>query len=492
MNGPVIQILKSYCHFSNWEVTFIALFYVLMITSFGFGLPGSLIQDAGMQQFSGAIHSPIYFMVSPRIYTQLVASRLASTQYYSLAFMAPAYRRIHLNTAIGIILVFCWIPPLAANPVDLFTTFSVTVAITGVVLSFREDAPSWLKYSLPLVGFVFFIGMLYVGTKNSLEPRWNAPIWLSTPLLVSGVILIFKFSRQYLSGHEYDITSTASSWWGPGPRDIWIKLNPYGLTNTLSRDYPQFLGIRERGIQNRIDRYRNSNRNEQAAGSLIAYATGETQHTWFYLLGTAATIILLTTLFVWSDNDDRLIQAIFFSCFTSMILMGGIVQRTFFPIWPVGDIWLRTPFSNRKAVINTMSGLRRRAALIALFLAVSIVAAAMAYELQDSQFSERMFSSRIVATSFLFGTIGYISHVIAMGMLFERFGRTAASTAMGVLPIAWAVGMIALQNFLVPEEFQLAHLPATGIVFLTGIVLLGGTYIWWHNGYFRRREWQAI
>lgn len=488
MNGPALQILKSYVHFSRWGFAAAALFYLLMITSIGFGWPWSLIEDDGLQQLSKAVQNPFYFMAFPLLFTGVIASRLASTQYYSLAFLAPAYRREHLKTAIGTVLVLCWIPPLAGDLSNVYVTFSVLVAITGVVLMYREFAPAYLKYSLPFFCVVLFLLL----ASQRWQPRWQPPAWLSGLLVIIGVALIISFIRQFLSGHEYNTTSESSAWWGPGPQGVWIRTSPYSLNSSYFDSYPQLFDRRERRIQHRIDRYRDSNRDEHAMGVLVAFATGEEQQSWNYLVGAAVIFLFLIVLLLLVDKVDA--PLISFLCFVGPIpaLLIGVIARVFYPSWSIGNVWLRTPFADKQAVIRTMCERRMSAGLLVLFLALLMAALAtdsLFLFPDDPTLKTFKLIMRPASVSFLFAAIGSMCHVIALGMLFDRLGRGGAALATAVLLIAGWLCILEAQGYFIAKEFQVAFLPASTMVLVTGIGLLCVVFVWWYKGYFKRRDW---
>jgi len=482
MNSSTRQILKSYIHFSPWGFGLWALIYTLMITTFGFGWPGSLLEE---ENYFQALQDPFYFMTFPLLFTQMVSSRLASIRFYSLAFMAPNYRHIHLKAAICMILLPGWVPLFAAvllNSADIVVNVSILLSVTGVVLMYREFAPVFIKYSLLPICFILFLFMLFQGVDHGLRPRWDAPLWLCALLFVVGIALITLYVRQFLAGDEYTTTSEAGVWKGPGPKAVWISTDPLSITTSDQADIPQMFSVRERILQTRIDRFKRSNRSELSMGRLVAFATGEEQQSWIYFVGAllVVTIVLMINLIFaegkFNDELDSTFVIAVIAIIATSALITGIISRILFQTCPLGNIWLRSAFSDKQATLDMMCELRARAALISLFLLVAITAISMEY---STHIQEKLLMDSVIrthGTSYLVGSIGYICFVITTGLLFERLGRAWNSFMMGFLPFAVILLLVKLQDYFVPEPFQAANLPVTLAVFISGIGLLSTTF----------------
>jgi len=485
MNGPILQLLKSLFFLSRWVVGLYLIFYLGLISVFGFGLLGLLFQNGKLEVF----HSPFYFMIIPLMMSLTVSSRLESLQYYSLAFMAPHYRHHHLKVAMGIIIVLGWLPMfLCAFLIssDLASHCGVVVASTSVVLMFYNSVSTRVRAALLTVLFVAVISLTAFSIRYGWAPRWESPLWLSITLLLVGASLIVFFVKEFLAGREYGNTLSKSTWFGH-VIDNWVKSNPFDLAN---RPYANFelSAINKRILQYRVGTYRKHKTIERMV-KLVSCANGEDDALFFYFLfGVTCALALLALIYTNSFYDTDGFTIFIFGTIFSFICLFGLIERLFLPVWSVSNVWFRTPFVNKEAVLSMMTKLRIRVGLIFLLSTVLFITIAMGSAIPIKNYPLGISFLNVPGTAILLGSIGIVFYAISIGLLFERFGREWASTAMFVLSIT-ALGLfVGLQNFIFPPHLQVSNFPACLMFFASSILLLGGVAPWWYKGYFDRRD----
>jgi hypothetical protein len=176
------------------------------------------------------------------------------------------------------------------------------------------------------------------------------------------------------------------------------------------------------------------------------------------------------------------------------LILTGLLERMFFPLWSISTVWLRTPSADKKSVLNMMISLRLRVGLTCLLIAILSGTIAMEYMISVSVESIFWAASfvRLGVTGIIFGGIGFILSAICIGLLFEKFNRAWVSTAMVVLPGAVFFLLVGLQNYFIPLHLQTANLPASTAYFAASILLLSVVVPWWYRGYFSRRDYNTL
>lgn len=492
MSSPEVQILKSYVHFSWWEFSAVVFFYASLIVGMGFDWPVILSVDSELAVFN----SPFWFMMIPVLLSLFVSSRLASLQYYSIAFMAPHYRYYYLKVGMSLIVVLGWLPMFAnalLNSSDIATYCGVVVASSGVALLLARGESTQVRTVISL--FATVAGILITGfaIKYNLSPRWELPLWLSMGLLLLGVFLMMFFIREFLKEREYRNISALKNASGLNAGDYWLRAKPIG--ESADNIYSNSVVSRFNGfvLKNRIADYK-KHKTLGAMTKLVASANLEAQISWFYFGTFGLATVLCFLIFVFSvprGNEvlsTDVISVLMFALSAAMTLLFGLIVRMSFPTWSISNVWLRMPFTNKKTVMDMMIFLRVRIALVSLLLFLLSMIAVMEYLLSIEEGTWTNSSIRIFWTALIFDGIGFVFCALAVGLIFERFSREWTFIIMAVFPGMVFIVIQGMLNNILPSHLQETILPAAFIFFVLGVLLISITAQWWYGGYFNRRD----
>jgi|TARA_Y100000310_G_C20689837_1_gene821500 hypothetical protein len=446
--GPWLQSAKLYLTRSWLATVFILGVYIVLLWIY-------LANEAG------SLALFMLFLAS----VGLVSSRLKALMAYSLAYMAPGYRRIQLVIGFGLLFLAGLLAVLLEFKSDM-TTLQVVAFITvstGVILLGDYRMPRTLAFSIG-VGVVLSIALLSV----KIQASWNPSPAHSTLLILLGTMMTIVYARLILAGKDYDPDFRNDLSGAVG--SFWLK----DFTTTLVIPHASVQKILGGGrIESAVVRFQSSAKSFADFARLLNVSVGD----WAYWRSVQKATLMACTLMAAVAiiaNKERLFEVLPYimviiifniQAFGAMGYVAGLR-------WPLAAIWRSSPLPDKETHVKVMT-----LAMVGNVLYYYVQAVAVSFLIL--LVVDELANFEIYLTVLLAVNI----QGMALGLIFVRF-RHLASLLQFLIVLIW----ICLSAWLCHPVWE--NLWAFALLLLsTSSVMFLLTMKWWFDGFFSRNEY---
>jgi hypothetical protein len=409
--------------------------------------------------------APVVILIMVLLVTiNIVSARLKALQAYSLAYMAPEYRRVQLWVGLGLLFLLGWLPFLFEfkSHMAALQIFSLLSAGTGVGLLGAYKMPRFLGTSVT-AGTIFCVLLVVLKIRLS----WDPPPILSTLLILLGSIMIAVYSKLIVAGKDYNQDFGAERAGAPAS-GFWLKdFRPSLLIS------PQQIKLSGRKIDSAVIKYQSSDKAFLDFARLVNVSVGDWSY-WrsvqvgvpFFCAFILALAVIMSKQRLWELLPYLLVFIIF-----NIQTIGAMAYVTQFN-WPLKSIWMSSPLPTKDTHLKAMT-------LVVVFNVLYHCAQAVVVSFLIFLVADALKVADIYFTIALAVNI----QAIALGLIFVRY-KHAAFLLQFLVMLSW----LAVLGWLCHPFFE--NLWMYSLVSLsTAVVTLVATLVWWFRGFFTRNEY---